>query len=559
MLQKSLILALALTAATVSPARDLYLSATGSDSGDGLTPTSAVATINKVIAMLKNGDVVHVSGIIAVDRAGYLSGKKDIVFEGTASDGLSDGFDGAGTSSLFTTSGGSATFRRLVFRNGYREGQGGAFNATGGTLVFDRCTFSNNKTACYGNQSGGAYYSSSSKTTFTSCDFYNNTAFRGGAIEAAGNAGYLDMAYCTVTDNQTSTSDGLFNGNASGGAISIQGIPTTTLRYCLITDNASMGHGGVFYITGNIETFLLQSSTVVRNMSGGRPGTFVYDGTNNEVLASGRRKAHAGVFMVNASNKENARYIISGTTIAANSCTQAGGVILMNGVQNANIQFNIVNSTITRNLTADNVGNCGGLQMSNNLFTLNIINSIVEGNKSDNGANWSDAALGRDNATKVNLVNSYLGYIYEYSAERGNIVPNENAVAPSTPFSRNPLLSGIDTQMDCEGLCFPLAAGAPSVTMGQPELVEQYGGEPFDCRGLPIGNMIGSLQLLATDAIPPFPSAVASIIADEQQQRGARKIFSRKGFLLPGSRSIVVESLQNGRQSLYTLDGKQVK
>ena len=451
-------------------------------------------------------------------------GARDIYLSSTGSDAAngSDGFDGRQTSGLLVITGGNITFRNITFRGGKATAP------------------------------GGAYYGTGANVSFNACDFYNNTAYKGGALYVEGNMAKLTMNDCLLTDNQTTTQSGTFDGNASGGALAIQGAPQVALRGCTLSGNASLGHGGALFVAGNVEKLLVQSSCIVGNMSGGRPGTFAYDGADSEILPCGRHKAHGGAMMINPSGKEDARYIFSNTTIAANSATQAGGVALMNNGSIESQQVVFVNCTITRNETWDNVGNCGGLCMSNNKFPLYIVNSIVEGNRSLGNNIWSDGSFG---TTPVKAINSYVGYIFQYNDhnpanDKSEYVETVNAYVHTLPMANSILQSGIDTQMDCEGLCFPIATTAPALTMGQPELVEQMGGEPFDMNGQSVGTIIGAVQLKAGDQVPSRTNTIATPHVSLQTSVPLKK-FGRRGLLLPGCRSLLIGQ----RDKLYTLDG----
>ena len=87
------------------------------------------------------------------------------------------------------------------------------FNASGATLILERCSVTGNST----NQFGGGVYNDGSFTA-TNCTFSGNSALRGGGIISRYNngAGSSTLLNCTITGN-TATSTGAGSSDGGGG------------------------------------------------------------------------------------------------------------------------------------------------------------------------------------------------------------------------------------------------------------------------------------------------------------------------------------------------------
>jgi predicted outer membrane repeat protein len=98
---------------------------------------------------------------------------------------------------------------------GFGSRGAGAFNAAGGKLVLQNCTFAYNK--AYGE--GGAIYNDGGLLNATNCTFSDNVADRGaGIFNAAAATGRISLLNCTLSGNHADGGEPLGNGvyNASG-------------------------------------------------------------------------------------------------------------------------------------------------------------------------------------------------------------------------------------------------------------------------------------------------------------------------------------------------------
>ena len=128
------------------------------------------------------------------------------------------------------------------------SGSGGVMRADAGTLVFSKCTFSNNIAKAGGVVYAGYTYSSSPSITFNECSFNNNSSTddAGGVLYVAAKLGYsptIAFTKCSFSGNSSS-------GN--GGVINAKGVetgPTTiTVTGCQFNNNTSSASASVIYL-----------------------------------------------------------------------------------------------------------------------------------------------------------------------------------------------------------------------------------------------------------------------------------------------------------------------
>ncbi len=128
------------------------------------------------------------------------------------------------------------------------SGSGGVMRADAGTLVFSKCTFSNNSAKAGGVVYAGYTYSSSPSITFNECSFNNNSSTddAGGVLYVAAKSGYsptIAFTKCSFSGNSSS-------GN--GGVINAKGVetgPTTiTVTGCQFNNNTSSVSASVIYL-----------------------------------------------------------------------------------------------------------------------------------------------------------------------------------------------------------------------------------------------------------------------------------------------------------------------
>ena len=240
-------------------AKDLYVSANGDDSNDGLTSATAKKTLTALDAIIEKNDVVYVSGILNLDNevpadfnpavgygAGDLNdvggvfvshdgGKKlgfNIASRGSknwqgitfiGSDREEDGFSGGGKWGHFILRGkneGGTTFKNLCFVDGISNQDGGTIYIKDEAIAtFDNCVFRNNhpnwektyklegnawKPANNASERGGCLrMENNCVVNVNNCLFENNINRHGGAVMITGTAnGTNNTGGVTITNSQ---------------------------------------------------------------------------------------------------------------------------------------------------------------------------------------------------------------------------------------------------------------------------------------------------------------------------------------------------------------------
>ena len=153
--------------------------------------------------------------------------------------------------------GGSVLLEDLVFTGNVRSYQGGAVYATGAVLQMQGVEFDGNRAS---NQ-GGALSLVGGSIVAVGCEFDANTSGGGGGGALGVNGTGIDL------------SNVLFHGNQSagmGGACGLQGIPSGTIRNCVLHDNASSIMFGGIFATGDAIT--VRNNIITANAGGGIGG-----------------------------------------------------------------------------------------------------------------------------------------------------------------------------------------------------------------------------------------------------------------------------------------------
>lgn len=269
-------------------AKDIFLSASGSDSNNGLSSTTPVATFSKAQSVASKGDTIQVSGMIDIaadpknnpENPG-ISINKSLIIKGKSQQ--SDGFDGKGTSRIFQLNNSSVTvaLKNLKFANGKinHPAGGGAIFLNGAMLVGENLIFENNVSSNEENAATGSAIQivASKGITIKNSLFLNNTSNKSAAVHFFDLANSnVDIRFdgCAFIGN---TTQGKLGGSAvfircgaeslsnsftfvnctmaknkveagvDGGTFYIYNAPASTivnLVNCSITENTTMGSAG---------------------------------------------------------------------------------------------------------------------------------------------------------------------------------------------------------------------------------------------------------------------------------------------------------------------------
>jgi hypothetical protein len=217
-----------------------YVSTTGSDSNDGLTPATPFATIAKGIASASAGEVV------LVDAGNYNVGATMTVDKGIVVRGVA----GADQTMVTRTAGSptiqlshaDAVVEGIHFTKGYSSSV--KILAAGGT--YRKCIMS-----------GGSFTSGAGLGVnmvagrLSQCIITNNAGRSGSTGAGLWISGGI-AENCLIADNR-SAGDGIGGGVYMGGG--------TTVRNCTIVNNVS-GKGGVYAVGGTMENCIVRGNIV---------------------------------------------------------------------------------------------------------------------------------------------------------------------------------------------------------------------------------------------------------------------------------------------------------
>jgi uncharacterized repeat protein (TIGR01451 family) len=216
-----------------------YVTPSGDDSGDCLSPGAACATINGALskAGFVAGDTILVATgtytsagsteVVLLDKDAVLSGGWDGTF--AAQSGTST-VDGEGIRrGIAVNSGVTAVVERFTVQNGagstYPYEGGGILNR--GALTLNNSTISHNS-AIYSSSGGGIY--TFAALTLNNCTVSSNTASSGGGIFAYGGVSIVVLNNSTVSGNTAS---------ANGGGVRLMGHSVTLQNSILAGNTAS--------------------------------------------------------------------------------------------------------------------------------------------------------------------------------------------------------------------------------------------------------------------------------------------------------------------------------
>ncbi len=401
-----------------SYAINIYLSSTGLDTNDGLTPETAVASFSKAQAIAFEGDVIKVSGMIdfwsdpenttfAAATGGFSTTNKTgiVLAKSLTIEGASpeyDGFEGTNGSNStrliqVTNALHTLTLKNLTFRNGSFITDvttiavgGGAIAMTTGNIVAENVIFDSNSVSGHGTILGGAIFignTNTNTTSFKNCVFSNNHASKSGAIYIANWAASTEIRFegCSFISNEAKLA---FGGSA------------------------------LFVLGNNANTTLSMINCTV---------------ANNKVQSA----ANGG-----------AVYVYKGT---------------------ATTVVNIINCTITENTAVGTAANGAGLFMLNSIYLgrLNVSNSIIENNRvaGDLYADFSTNAA--PTAATLQFNNSFIG------RSSGSLAVPEDCIGSTNQFNYlidqsypNGLLAEL-AAFDTENNIYPLLSSSPAINYGK--------------------------------------------------------------------------------------------
>jgi hypothetical protein len=264
-----------------------YVSTTGDDSNDCLSPRTPCATINGAIGKASAGDTINVavgtytgSGteVVLIDRDITLYGGWDETF--TTQSGMStiDGQSARMGMSVFST----ALVEHFAILNGFFSGRGGGIRNAGGNLTLNNSTVSNNIA-----DDGGGISNEGTMTINTSVVSGNTSnVFQGGGIQ---NWNTLIVNNSTINGNSSS---GSLVNNWGGGGISNASFGTVILNNTTVSGNTTAAYGGGIFNYGGIVT--VNNSTITKNTAQTGGGIYNNSGSNPSAVVTVKNTIVAG-------------------------------------------------------------------------------------------------------------------------------------------------------------------------------------------------------------------------------------------------------------------------
>lgn len=454
-LSKAAMALLLCTSVSSVSAADLYLSSSGADSNDGLSPAAPVKTLSMAFTKALSNDVIHVMDMIEIKNEPTKSGARTeiditglsttmvLVKDGltyttwnaangtvgivpharnitiVGSDKATCGFDGGDLSPIIrqdhgTTGTATITYKDLTFKNGKsadNSGGGAVYVrlsntiATGQAAIFENCEFIANKSK--NDKPGGAIsvVQQPGIVSLKKCHFSENIASKGAALYLERGTVTIDScvfenhdltvasAHLTTTYPAASVGGAIHTNVAAAGQLAFLDVKNT-----LFKNNKVGANGGAYSssetnaITTGTTTAKFTNCAFVGNSSGTGIGGAVY--LNNIYLGVTQE-----VTFVNSTFTTNT----TGNT--------AGGAIGVNSYF-VNSKFNLINCTVSNNHVSGTTGVAGAgvrFTASSENSVRKILNSIIENNtavdaNSSNEADYAD--LGIAEKTNVDLTTS---------------------------------------------------------------------------------------------------------------------------------------------------------
>ena len=336
---------------SMSYAANIYLSSTGVDTNDGLTPGAPVATFGQAYSIVGSGETIFVSGMVNAFTETVLT--KNVIIQGTSNS--TDGFIGNNSARFISNAGFNLSLSNLKLTSfSLLTGNGGALLITSGSINITNVIFEANKAS-----KGGAIGVASPTLALTLN--INNTLFKSNQSTLEGGAFYY-------TD----------------GAIASLTNIIITFKSCALVSNSCAGAsiGGAAYINNTVANAALNlsfiNSTICKNSAGGvSAGGFLI----------GNAFANSSINLINCTVTENT----TGTSATAGSGMRVLSAVTTNNgvvkIQNSILENNYCPTVLTNtsSYTSDFAWQSEGFIVGTKLI---IENSIIGRPMSSSNTKW---------------------------------------------------------------------------------------------------------------------------------------------------------------------------
>ncbi len=541
-LRTATVAGLALLASLNIQAKDIFVSANGSDANNGLSADAALASLKEAAKLAESGDVINVSGTVKLTEVAELTDVQNVTIKGSDSDYSKTVLNGGNKTQILKITSSTVTIQDITFRNAYIEtnddtyARGAAINASASTLNIDNVYFRGNKTSMAVEANGGAIYANNqSVLNITNSNFSQNESARGGAMEIDQSTAIIQSTI--FSKNYAGSS---IEGKTGNGGAAMFNKSDIDLKYCTFENNSASGYSGAFSLSNNAATTGKHLNVVgcafVGNQALGGPGG-------------------AARLQANADYKIN--FISS--TFVNNETTQAGAAFSLDGTGTEDQEVNIINCTITGNVTSNNAGNAAVVTAFQPHTKVKIVNTIIEGNRSGQQHQWADARFVREQSgtdgSTVTVINSIVGFVNDALPQN---VENSTFGACG---NRSALTAGLVTEELQDGEytlakpvvtnnCVALTEGALATTMGSVEVAKANGSEADQFGTEWTLPYIGAVQLLQGAEVPDVPTTaiqgvktVENTVAPDAwyNLQGVRVAAPQKGIYIHNGKKVVLK------------------
>lgn len=446
------LLTLSLNSTFIVESNTIYVSKSGNDSWDGLTPATAKLTIKNAIRFIAANGTIHVASgtyrenqiTITKNLTIIGAGRANTIINGTNSGYIFDIAKGVyfSISNLTITQGQSSTNGGAIYNEGIltlnntaltnnTASRGGAIYNIG-KLTVDNSVFTGN----YASYGGAIYNYSTGTLTVNNSIFMGNSASSGGAIGNVGSASVIDSEF----KNNNATYGGAIN---NGGTMHI--IRSTFTGNT--ANRSSLNQGGAIQNSG---VLIVDDSTFTNNIAVGSSGGAINN--NPEASLTVNNSTFTNNTGGNGSYGGGISSFSGSTVVTVTNSTFIGNSVAIDGGD----QNNIDNCTFIGNKgIIENDG--GAMNISNSKFfnntgtiansfggSLTIINTVMSGNTAGRlGLIYNSMTDGTPG--EVNIINSvFTGntgsnhLIYNFNGilrVTGSVFTNNTATSPTASYS----------------------------------------------------------------------------------------------------------------------------
>ena len=346
------------------PLTSYFVSPSGDDANDGITPDRPMRRITVLLA--RYGGIGWGNELVL--SAGRFPENLHLAraHDGLTIRGAGPGetiIDGGGAGSCLSVDKYVSCYMSGITFTGGTETHGGAIHGEGGLLRITNCVFSANSASSRG---GAIQAGKCSYLAMWDCLFSSNRADSAGGAIAASKEAIVELDRCIFVDNSS---------GASGGALRLVDTASAILTGCDFRDNRAGGGGGAMILM-NRSTLSARQCTFSDNTADGKGGVALSSDntaiTFDQCVLTQNSATQGGA----ARSRDNASLCFLNSLLVGNNATQEGGALRLLGQGRAVL----MNTTVAYN----DCGTRGGAAFCSVDSSLAATNSIIQSNTASN-------------------------------------------------------------------------------------------------------------------------------------------------------------------------------